>query len=279
MVTQTSSDSRGSSSTFAQPMLRGAALLAFAQLATAFREVSDPSRPCSERAGCQACLSRDAPPSVLNHMEVCSWCATTQRCTAVAPTAAETAAACPEGLLLKQEGCKCAALSYTCEGCLSDPSCAFVPRYRGESSSGGTSARARRRCAAIRAAVARGPSNLRPENLRVALGLDVFAAAVRRCCHLARVASAAPDRAGADHGCDGRPATAPVPTTVVMGGPVTAPADHGRDGRAGHRRHPRGHPRRARRDRHRRAAAVRGGRRPRALGDGARRDDVNGDRV
>ena len=65
-------------------MLRGAALLAFAQLATAFREVSDPSRPCSERAGCQACLSRDAPPSVLNHMEVCSWCAATQRCTAVA---------------------------------------------------------------------------------------------------------------------------------------------------------------------------------------------------
>ena len=43
-------------------MLRGAALLAFAQLATAFREVSDPSRPCSERAGCQACLSRDAHP-------------------------------------------------------------------------------------------------------------------------------------------------------------------------------------------------------------------------
>ena len=108
-------------------MLRGAALLAFAQLATTFREVSDPSRPCSERAGCQACLSRDAPPSVLNHMEVCSWCAATQRCTAVAPTAA---------------------------------------------------------------------SNLRPENLRVALGLPTVVM--------------------------GGPVTAPVPTTVVMGGPVDA---------------------------------------------------------
>ena len=108
-------------------MLRGAALLAFAQLATAFREVSDPSRPCSERAGCQACLSRDAPPSVLNHMEVCSWCAATQRCTAVA------------GL---------------------DQPAPTLPQYDD-------------------------------------------------AAYLARVASAAP--------------TAPVPTTVVMGGPVTAP--------------------------------------------------------
>ena len=142
-------------------MLRGAALLAFAQLATAFREVSDPSRPCSERNGCQACLDRNGPTA---GRELCTWCAATQRCTAVAPTAAETAAACPEGLLLNREGCTCAARSYTCEGCLSDPSCAFVPRYRGESS-------CQHPGAVAPAAVGRGPSNLRPENLRVALGL------------------------------------------------------------------------------------------------------------
>ena len=59
------------------------------------------------------------------------------------------------------------------------------------------------------AAVARGPSNLRPENLRVALGLDVMSTQPQYddAAYLARVASAAP--------------TAPVPTTVVMGGPVT----------------------------------------------------------
>ena len=58
-------------------------------------------------------------------------------------------------------------------------------------------------------AVARGPSNLRPENLRVALGLDVMSTQPQYddAAYLARVASAAP--------------TAPVPTTVVMGGPVT----------------------------------------------------------
>ena len=60
-------------------------------------------------------------------------------------------------------------------------------------------------------AVARGPSNLRPENLRVALGLDVMSTQPQYddAAYLARVASAAPN--------------APVPTTVVMGGPVTAP--------------------------------------------------------
>ena len=150
-------------------MLRGAALLALAQLATAFREVSDPSRPCSERNGCQSCLDLNGPTQ---RRELCTWCAVRT-----------------------------------------------VEQVRADRLLGVESARRQP------GAVARGPSNLRPENLRVALGLDVMSTQPQYddAAYLARVASAAPTAPVPATVVMGGPVTAPVPTTVVMGGPVTAP--------------------------------------------------------
>ena len=70
-----------------------------------------------------------------------------------------------------------------------------VEQVRADRLLGVESARRQHPGAVAPAAVARGPSNLRPENLRVALGLPTVVM--------------------------GGPVTAPVPTTVVMGGPVT----------------------------------------------------------
>ena len=90
--------------------------------------------PCRDRAGCAACLKVQPVQrhySGINDVvdDVCIWCQSRGECLSVAATAEATAQSCPRGDLVLgvEEACHCVEHSSSCEACLSEPLCIFVP--------------------------------------------------------------------------------------------------------------------------------------------------------
>ena len=72
--------------------------------------------------------------------DVCIWCPSKRECLSVAGSSEATAQSCPRGDLVLgvEEACHCIEHSSSCEACLSEPHCIFVP----DSDANGTKLRA-----------------------------------------------------------------------------------------------------------------------------------------